>query len=71
MNASTKRMYVVTLIVCALVLFGVSYAAAPSFQFIAGFALFPLFKKMWPLSLATRGRGGAKLRNLSESVPVG
>jgi hypothetical protein len=71
MNASTQKMYVVTLIACALVLFGVPYTGAPSFQFIAGFALFPMFKKMWSHSLAARGHGRGKIRNLSESVPVG
>ena len=35
--------YVVTLIVCVLTQFGTGYFAAPSFQFIASLALFPLF----------------------------
>ena len=39
--------YVVTLLVCVLTQFGTSYFAAPSFQFIAGLALFPLFKGLW------------------------
>lgn len=40
-------MYVGTFFVCALTQFAVPYAAAPSFQLILGFALFPLLKKLW------------------------
>jgi len=42
--------YVITLIVCFLTQFGTAYFAAPSFQFIAGLALFPLFKRQWQSS---------------------
>ncbi|MCX6237747.1 MAG: hypothetical protein NTY07_09365 [Bacteroidia bacterium] len=40
--------YSITLIVCLLSNFAVPYVGAPSFQLILGFALFPLFKKLWP-----------------------
>lgn len=39
--------YVVTLLVCVLTQFAVPFVGASSFQLIMGFALFPLFKKMW------------------------
>lgn len=42
--------YSITFIVCLLSNFAVPYAAAPSFQLILGFALFPLFQKLWPTS---------------------
>ena len=63
--------YVVTLLVCALTQFVIPYLAAPSFQFIAGFALFPLFKKMWQTSPAGRRWGWwLKLRDRPESGAV-
>jgi len=48
--------HVVALIVCVLTQFGTSYFMAPSFQFIAGFALFPLFRRMrrvYPIALGS------------------
>lgn len=38
--------YVIPLLVCVLTQFAVPFVAAPSFQLIAGFALFPLFTKL-------------------------
>lgn len=42
--------YSVTAIACALSQLGVPYYEAPSFQIILGFALFPLFRQLWPIA---------------------
>jgi len=41
------EVHIVVLIVCVLTQFAIPFAIAPSFQFIFGLALYPLFKKMW------------------------
>jgi hypothetical protein len=43
--------YCVTAIACVLSQFGVPYYEAPSFQIILGFALFPLFRQLWPIAI--------------------
>ena len=47
MISRPAMVYVVTLMACVLTQFGVPFVKAGSFQLIMGFALFPLFKKMW------------------------
>jgi hypothetical protein len=44
----SPTVYIVTLLICILTQFAVPYASATSFQFILGFSLFPLFKKIYP-----------------------
>lgn len=47
MNSRLAMVYVVTLLTCLLTQFAVPFIGTSSFQLIMGFALFPLFKKMW------------------------
>lgn len=54
MQAWPAMMYVVILLVCVATQFAVPFALAPSFQLIAGFGLFPLFRKLWYPSSARR-----------------
>jgi hypothetical protein len=46
--------YAVTLLTCIVTQFAIPFAAAASFQLILGFALFPLFKKIWAPTRAKR-----------------
>lgn len=46
MNQPTA-VYVITLLTCVLTQFAVPFVGTPSFQLVIGFALFPLFRKMW------------------------
>ena len=41
------KIYLITLFVCILTQFGVQFLTSNAFQLIVGFALFPLFNKMW------------------------
>ena len=43
----TWRIYLLTLFVCIITQVGVPFYSSNAFQFILGFALFPLFNKMW------------------------
>lgn len=47
MASRPAMVYVVTLLACILTQFAVPFVGAASFQLIMGFALFPLFRKMW------------------------
>ncbi|VUX54851.1 membrane protein of unknown function [uncultured Woeseiaceae bacterium] len=47
MMTSPIAPYIVMIVVCIMTQLGVPYFAAPSFQFISGLALFPLFKDLW------------------------
>jgi len=47
MASRPAMVYVITLLACILTQFGVPFVGATSFQLIMGFALFPLFRKMW------------------------
>lgn len=46
-SSRPTMVYVVTLLACVLTQFAVPFVGAASFQLIMGFALFPLFRKMW------------------------
>ena len=46
-NLRTWRIYLITLFVCILTQFGVPFLTSNAFQLIVGFALLPLFNKMW------------------------
>ncbi len=57
--------YAVTLFVCILTQFGVPFALASSFQLILGFALFPIFRKLWSSESGTHSG-----RPLAASKPL-
>jgi hypothetical protein len=51
MVSCPTMIYVVTLFACILTQFAVPFTMASSFQLIVGFALFPIFSKLWPSEL--------------------
>lgn len=44
--------YPITALACVLTQFGVPYYGAPSFQVIFGFAMFPIYHRLWPGRIA-------------------
>lgn len=64
-------MYALVFFVCVLTQFAVPFVAAPSFQLILGFALFPLFKKLWrPFLPRASLRIRSRFRNRPASSPA-
>jgi hypothetical protein len=70
MISRTAMVYVVTLMACILTQFGVPFVKAGSFQLIMGFALFPLFKKMWSPDADSHARAQANVAECSEKIAV-
>lgn len=65
MDSQPTMIYGVTLAACVLTQFAVPFTQASSFQLIMGFALFPLFKKIWPQEVTTAS-GFIRLQETSE-----